>query len=72
MHRTVASLASLTNGCVKSNTVLDDVMDPIVGNFSTRCFTLHDLNHCSVCLQMTHIPNFVVEDLGRITNRKDR
>ena len=69
VHGTVLARSHLADGSVKANAVLDDVMNPVVRNFSTWGLTLHDLHHGTIRLQMPNIPHFVVEDLGRITNR---
>ena len=68
MHGAVLPCSYLTNRSIKSNTVLDDIVNPVVRNFSAGCLPLHDLNHRTIGLQMTNIPYFVVEDLGRITD----
>ena len=68
VHGAVAALADLANGGVKAYAVLDDVVDPIVRNLGSRCFTLHDLHDGTVGLQMTDVPHFVVEDLGCVTD----
>ena len=72
VHGAISSFAGLTDRCIKASTVLDDVVNPIVGNFSTRCFALHDLDNGTVRLQITDIPHFVVEDLGCVTDGKHR
>ena len=69
VHGTVLARSHLADGSVKTNAVLDDVMNPVVRNFSTWGLTLHDLHHGTIRLQMPNIPHFVVENLGRITNR---
>ena len=72
MHGAVLPCSRLTDRGVKTNAVLDDVMNPIVGNFSTWRFALHDLNNSPIRLQVTDIPDFVVEDRRRITDGKHR
>ena len=72
MHGTVRTRANLIDGGIEASTVLDYVVDPVVGDFSTWCFALHHLDNSSIGLQMTDIPHFVVEDLGCITNGQHR
>ena len=68
VHGTVLARSHLADGRVKANTVLDDVVNPVVSNLSAGCFALHDLHHGTIGLQMPNIPHFVVEDLGRVTD----
>ena len=72
VHGAVDTRTNLSDGSVKANPVLDDVMNPVVRNFSTWCFALHDLNDSPIRLQVTDIPDFVVEDRRRITDGKHR
>jgi len=70
MHGAVLPCSYLANWSIKANTILDDIMNPIVGNFSARCFALHNLHNSSIGLQMADIPHFVVEYSRRIANGK--
>ena len=72
VHGSIATFSRLPNRCIKASTVLDDIVNPVVGDFSTWCFALHHLDNCTIGLQITNIPHFVVEDLGRITNGENR
>ena len=72
VHGPIATFSRLANRCIKASTVLDDIVNPIVGDFSTWRFALHHLHNCTIGLQVTNIPHFVVEDLGRITDGKNR
>ena len=72
VHGAVAPFADLTNWCIKPNTILDDVMNPVVSDLSTRGFCLHDLNHCAIGLQMADVPDFIVEHLGCISDGEHR
>ena len=47
-------------------------MNPIVGDLCSRRLGLHHLHNSTIGLQMANIPHFVVEDLRRITNGKNR
>ena len=68
VHGPVAALANLADGGVKAHTVLDDVVNPIVGHLSPGRFALHDLHDGTVGLEVTNVPHFVVEDLGCVTD----
>ena len=71
VHGAVLPGTHLANWSIKTNAVLDDVMNPVVSHFSAWCFALHDLNHCAVGLQMANIPDLVVKHRRRIANGKN-
>ena len=68
MHGSVSPFTCLTYWCIKASTVLDYIVNPVVGDFSTRCFSLHYLYNRSISLQVANIPHSVVEYFWRISN----
>ena len=72
MHGAVDTRTNLADGGVKASTVLDDIVNPVVRNFSAWGFALHDLHHCAVGLQMADVPDFIVENLGCIADGEHR
>ena len=68
MHGSVHSFTNLIDWCVKSSTILDYIVNPIIGYFSTRSLTLHYLYNCTISLQITNIPHFIIEYFRSISN----
>ena len=72
VHGAVTAFSCFSDRCVKASPVLDDVVNPVVGDFRTWRLRLHHLHNGTVGLQMANVPHFVVEDLGRITDGQHR